>query len=449
MSKSAPAPKATETLTLNDVNTKVRGAYFVVTQGKTGVLVPYETFERAYRQHTGETLIASAVRLFGAVMNWKAAVAHLFALLPNIVDVSMGNERHLIIVDECAQAAKPRTQDDAEPSFLATPFTVLKRSVARVFEAIRKRLGLVCPDPQAVPETVPVEADPLPVLPAKVPINIGMKVLKALRDLLPEPYSTLPSETLLRELVRRRMAVALEHQAFARVPGGNPHRYVCDLGIRDKQGRCRLYADFVLIRGEKGAYKSALLQVVPLGGTCIAPDGLPTQFGACLLEHLGANVPKLSERLRGEAFDFARLLDWGGWHHVAVKNMPRIRTALGNRVALTSDKDLADQLGTDFRGACIVGKRGDPRFAPASAWHLEHKQWSWYIPLYCAPDAMLPELAAVVRKSDASGTSYCWVTILHARDAARKVLAANNTHAQWVFNVLREQKKAEALPMSA
>lgn len=447
MITNLPAPKATETLTLNDVNANVRGAYFVVTQGKTGVLVPYETFERAYRQRTGETLIASAVRLFGAVMNWKAAVAHLFALLPNIVDVPMGEERYIIIEEEHEQETKALAQVAVVPSFLerlAKPVMALKRVAERISSAIRKRLGFARPVPQAAP----VAAEPLPVLPAKVPIVIGREVIEAFCDLVPEQYASL-SHTLLREFVRRRLAVVLVHRSFARVPGGNPHRYVCDLGIRDKQGRCRLYADFILIRREKGGYKSALLQVVPLGGTCIAPDGLPTQFGAWLLEHLGADLPKLSERLQGEVFDFSLPLKWGGWHHVADENMPRVRMALGNRVALTSDKDLADQLEEAFRGACMVGMRGDPRFAPASAWHLEHKQWSWYIPLYCAPDATLPELAAVVCKADASGTSYCWVTILHARDAARKVLAANNTHAQWVFDVLRGQKKAEALPMSA
>lgn len=263
---------------------------------------------------------------------------------------------------------------------------------------------------------------------------------EVLRQLAPEPYASL--ETFpLRMFMWRRIHAALKVRRFKPFTFRGHTWLAVDLGLRDRFGRCKLYAALApdVKARLRGVHQLFLTRVCALGDSCPLADGSLSYFGVDLLEQLGSGQPLPPPHLMAPAeaaFDPARVTV-GKWSHLGLR-LERAREVLGSAaIAYPDDLSLADALDAAKERALEGARQGDPRFLPATAWHEEHGAWSHFLPLYVTPGATRPELVAVIVACGED--AYSWCTVLPAEAAALKALRSNNPQAVWVFDLLRRQ----------
>lgn len=263
---------------------------------------------------------------------------------------------------------------------------------------------------------------------------------EVLRQLAPEPYASL--ETFpLRMFMWRRIHAALKVRRFKPFTFRGHTWLAVDLGLRDRFGRCKLYAALApdVKARLRGVHQLFLTRVCALGDSCPLADGSLSYFGVDLLEQLGSGQPLPPPHLMAPAeaaFDPTRVTV-GKWSHLGLR-LERVREALGTAALdYPDDMSLADALDAAKERALEGARQGDPRFLPATAWHEEHGAWSHFLPLYVTPGATRPELVAVIVACGED--AYSWCTVLPAEAAALKALRSNNPQAVWVFDLLRRQ----------
>lgn len=434
--------------TLHDANQHVRALYLSISDGKWAVLVDLVKLSNAYLKRTGEAMKETAARLLGEDDAQQGLAKRLLQLLPGVSVSTNGTSCYVSI--EAPTESTPLVSTFAESGSTGF-FAKSVRTVKRLFSALygRKQVLSSTANGDALSEgasaptaTRPIqtivtrcrESEALLVRSEKSFIYVSDKVIAVLRGIIAEPYRTLPDE-MVRELVWRRVRLALLERAFVKLSGDKGDTYIVNLCVLDKYKRNEIYAEIRLSRKGDGSTLCSLQRVAPFGDTCVLPNGTRSYFGRHLFKTLGANQPARPVHILGQAFEYNQPCS-EHWEHLAdAPHMERARTALGQRFADCSGEKIVQMVGEAFDRACKEGEQGNSRFVPASAWHMGRRVWNWYLPLYCAPGAATPELVALVCKETA--TTYRWVTIIPTKDMARKLLATNNEQASWVFEVLQ------------
>lgn len=419
-----------EGFTAARVTATVREAYCQLVGETSSRHVLFIRLADRFHKLTGRSLSEAAI-----VLGYKArksVAAYYISTLPGAHLTGSGTELVVYFDEESEPAVAAPVPKQRPAGFLGWLARLLKRERPAKASAVQSP---VQPAPQPVAQPVVPEWEAC--LGNVVVPNAQAEVL---RQLVPEPYASL--ETFpLRVLMWRRIHAALKVRRFKPFTFRGHTWLAVDLGLRDRLGRCKLYAALApdVKARLRGVHQLFLTRVCALGDSCPLADGSLSYFGVDLLEQLGSGQPLPPPHLMvpaEAAFDPARVTV-GKWSHLGLR-LERAREALGSAAfAYSDDMALAEALDVAKERALEGARQGDPRFLPATAWHEEHGAWSHFLPLYVTPGATRPELVAVIVACGED--AYGWCTLLPAEAAALKALRSNNPQAAWVFDLLRRQ----------